>query len=83
MPPTKSLEMFSNSDVSVLIDSQSCGREHMSHTSVRCVLLQLATLACGFVMRLYAGIQDKGFLRQLQQVGLVAQFESLLSTYSQ
>lgn len=70
-------------NVSVLIELQNCGTKHMSHSSVRCVLLQLATLACGFVMRLYAGMQDKGFLRQLHQVGLVAQFESLLSTYSQ
>ncbi|KAF7710111.1 type II inositol 3,4-bisphosphate 4-phosphatase isoform X3 [Silurus meridionalis] len=43
----------------------------------------LAALACGFLMRLYAGIEDKGFITQLHTVGVVAQFESLLSTYSE
>ncbi|KAJ8262171.1 hypothetical protein GJAV_G00163310 [Gymnothorax javanicus] len=43
----------------------------------------LAALACGFVMRLYAGMQDKDFLQQLHLVGLIAQFEGLLSTYSE
>ncbi|KAM7394407.1 hypothetical protein PAMP_021212 [Pampus punctatissimus] len=47
------------------------------------VFSQAVALACGFVMRLYAGMQDKGFLKQLHLVGLVAQFESLLSTYSE
>ncbi|KAJ8403627.1 hypothetical protein AAFF_G00349530 [Aldrovandia affinis] len=43
----------------------------------------LAALSCGFVMRLYAGVEDKGFLQQLHLVGVIAQFESLLSTYSE
>uniref|UniRef100_A0A674NAK2 Inositol polyphosphate-4-phosphatase type II B n=1 Tax=Takifugu rubripes TaxID=31033 RepID=A0A674NAK2_TAKRU len=70
----------------VLLQEAACSLPQGFHLQQRrdVVFSQaLATLACGFVMRLYAGMQDKGFLRQLHQVGLVAQFESLLSTYSE
>ncbi|KAJ8008543.1 hypothetical protein DPEC_G00105970 [Dallia pectoralis] len=41
----------------------------------------LCAVVCGFVLRLYAGLEDKLFLLQLCEVGLIAQFEGLLSTY--
>ncbi|XP_059903597.1 type II inositol 3,4-bisphosphate 4-phosphatase isoform X1 [Gadus macrocephalus] len=70
----------------VLLQETACSVPqglHLQHRRDVVFSQALSALACGFVMRLSAGMQDEGFLKQLHLVGVLAQFESLLSTYSE
>lgn len=41
----------------------------------------LSAVVCGFILKLHGGLEDANFLRQLHSVGVLAQFECLISTF--
>ncbi|XP_064817710.1 type II inositol 3,4-bisphosphate 4-phosphatase-like, partial [Oncorhynchus masou masou] len=62
--------------------ASACRGQALTHRRDAVFSQALCAVVCGFVLRLYSGLEDKGFLLQLCEVGLITQFEGLLSTYS-
>ncbi|CAM5140436.1 unnamed protein product [Natator depressus] len=70
----------------VLLQELACGLpQHLMLTLRRDIVFSqaLAGLVCGFIIKLHTSLHDQGFLQQLHIVGLIVQYEGLLSTYSE
>uniref|UniRef100_A0A8D0GTY1 phosphatidylinositol-3,4-bisphosphate 4-phosphatase n=1 Tax=Sphenodon punctatus TaxID=8508 RepID=A0A8D0GTY1_SPHPU len=69
----------------VLLQELACSLpQHLMLTLRRDIVFSqaLAGLVCGFIIKLHTSLCDQGFLQQLHSVGLIVQYEGLLSTYS-
>ncbi|XP_067424070.1 inositol polyphosphate 4-phosphatase type II isoform X3 [Emydura macquarii macquarii] len=70
----------------VLLQELACGLPQCLMLTLRRDIVfsqALAGLVCGFIIKLHASLHDQGFLQQLHTVGLIVQYEGLLSTYSE
>ncbi|XP_075566014.1 inositol polyphosphate 4-phosphatase type II isoform X6 [Pelecanus crispus] len=69
----------------VLLQELACGLPQCLMLTLRRDIVfsqALAGLVCGFIIKLHTGLHE-GFLQQLHTVGLLVQYEGLLSTYSE
>ncbi|KAM8881908.1 type II inositol 3,4-bisphosphate 4-phosphatase-like isoform 1-T1 [Synchiropus picturatus] len=57
------------------------GPSHLMHRRHTVFSQALPAAICGFLLKLYGGLEDSSFLQQLHTVGILVQFEGLLSTY--
>ncbi|TDG99428.1 hypothetical protein EPR50_G00194160 [Perca flavescens] len=57
------------------------GPEHIVQRRHAVFSQALSAVVCGFMLKLFGGLEDPDFLLQLHSVGLLVQFEGLLSTY--
>ncbi|XP_009698477.1 PREDICTED: type II inositol 3,4-bisphosphate 4-phosphatase-like, partial [Cariama cristata] len=70
----------------VLLQELACGLPQCLMLTLRRDIVfsqALAGLVCGFIIKLHTSLHDQGFLQQLHTVGLLVQYEGLLSTYSE
>uniref|UniRef100_A0A8C9ZNM6 Type II inositol 3,4-bisphosphate 4-phosphatase n=1 Tax=Sander lucioperca TaxID=283035 RepID=A0A8C9ZNM6_SANLU len=57
------------------------GPEHIVQRRHAVFSQALSAVVCGFMLKLFGGLEDPDFLLQLHSVGVLVQFEGLLSTY--
>ncbi|KAG8453931.1 hypothetical protein GDO86_000527 [Hymenochirus boettgeri] len=80
------VERASKSMTFVVLQELACGLPQCLCLTFRrdVVFCQaLSGLTCGFIIKLHSSLHNQAFLQQLHTVGLLVQYEGLLSTYSE